>query len=155
MHLSLFVPAEIMAATNLTAGTSPDSPGPIYGAQLVKYWPLVTQKDVPVPAIQLPALLVPPLLLLARLLQGMAPVCAPSSSDTPSPPPTSLGALCHSAPQFSSWQMGCCSSAGFVPWLAPSWHPNCNGLCSFVHQNPLGLWSLGLCWEQTSSSSLP
>lgn len=68
-----------MAATNLTAGTSTDSPGPIYGTQLVKCWPLVTQKDVPVPAVQLSALLVPPLLLLARLLQGMSPASPPTS----------------------------------------------------------------------------
>lgn len=80
-----------MAATNLTAGTSTDSPGPIYGTQLVKHWPLVTQKDVPVPAVQLSALLVPPLLLLARLLQGMSPASPPTSleahSMTPSSPP--------------------------------------------------------------------
>lgn len=84
----------------LTAGTSIDSPGPIYGTQLVKYWPLLTQKNVTLQAIQLTALLLPPFLLLARATAAYA-VCQSSelqqTSNAPTPP-TSLEAFCHSPP---------------------------------------------------------
>lgn len=116
-----------MAATKLTAGTSIDSPGPIYGTQMVKYWPLLTQKNVTLQAIQLTALLSPPFLLLARATAARA-VCQSSelqqTSNAPTPP-TSSEASCHSPPWFSFWQMVCCVSAEFCALATPYQHWNC------------------------------
>lgn len=93
-----------MAAAKLAAGTSTDSPGPIYRTQLVKYWPLQTQRDVTIQSIRHTTRLLPCFLLLA----GIARVCVICQcselwwTNNLLPLPTSSYAFCHSYLLFAS-----------------------------------------------------